>query len=156
SLQSTSTAILRSELRRIRTLDVSRVGDRNERLLVGDKLFLFEFARGSVDDLGSSRIAVTLAYLFQFAGNDFVDQLLTSENILEPCDEFQNLAVLGDDFFALKTGEPLESHLENRLRLDLREGELDLEAVSRFFRSFRRLNQGDHFVDVFDRFLQPL
>ena len=70
--------------------------------------------------------------------------------------EREHLGQLVDDLLPLQAGQPLELHVEDRLRLDLAEAEGRHQAVARLGRRLRRADQRDHRVEVVERDLQPL
>ena len=78
-------------------------------------------------------------------------KLLALQNGLQLLDQLDDLAVLVLDLLPLQAGEPLEPHVEDRLRLDLRELELLHQPVPGRFDVLRRLDQLDDRVDVVER-----
>src|SRR5262249_23641383 len=52
--------------------------------------------------------------------------------------------------------QPLQLHVEDGLRLDLRQAEVRHQAVARLWRRFRSADQRDHRVEVVERDLQAL
>src|SRR5262249_46711114 len=57
---------------------------------------------------------------------------------------------------ALEAGEPLQLHIEDRLRLDLRQAERRHQAAARFERIPRSADELDHLVEVIERDLEAL
>jgi hypothetical protein len=72
----------------------------------------------------------------------------------EPFDGLQELGELVDDLLPLQAGQALQLHVEDGLRLDLRQLELHHQAFTRFRRALRSANQLDHFVQVIERDLE--
>jgi hypothetical protein len=68
---------------------------------------------------------------------------------------FKQIGELVENLLTLQPGQPLELHVENRLRLDRRQSELRHQAVAGFGRRSRPANQRDHRVEVVERDLQP-
>ena len=67
---------------------------------------------------------------------------------------FISSSELVEDLLALEAGQPLQLHVEDRLRLELRQLELQLQALARFGGALRSANQLDHFVEVIERDLE--
>ena len=67
---------------------------------------------------------------------------------------FISSSELVEDLLALEAGQPLQLHVEDRLRLELRQLELRHQAVARFGRALRPANQLDHLVEVIERDLE--
>ena len=82
--------------------------------------------------------------------------LVAREDGAQALDRLQQLDQLVDDLLALEPGQPLQLHVEDRLRLDLRQLELRHQAFARFGRALRRANQPDHLVEVIERDLEAL
>ena len=81
-------------------------------------------------------------------------QLLARQDRAQPLDRLHQLEQLVEDLLALEPGEALELHVEDRLRLELRQLELRLQAVARLGRALRSANQLDHLVEVIERDLE--
>jgi hypothetical protein len=80
----------------------------------------------------------------------------SEQDRLEPLDQRQHLAVLGDDLVALERGQALQPHVQNRLRLQLRQAELLHQCGLRARRVGRLADRRDHLVEVVERDHQPL
>ncbi len=78
------------------------------------------------------------------------------EDALERRDELDDLLVLVLDLLPLESGEALEPHVEDRLRLDLRELERLHQLDARVVDVLRLLDELDDLVDVVERDLEPL
>ena len=74
---------------------------------------------------------------------------------LQPLDRLEQLGQLVEDLLPLEAGQALQLHVENRLRLDLRQREARHQPVARFLRALRAANQRDHRIEVIERDLQP-
>ena len=70
----------------------------------------------------------------QLVDDDLHQQALAGENGAQPLDRLQQLGQLVEDLLPLEAGQPLQLHVEDRLRLDLRQAELRHQAVARFGR----------------------
>jgi hypothetical protein len=55
--------------------------------------------------------------LFQLVGNDAQNTLLVGQNRLQFGDFLHEFGVLVFDFFPFEAGQPLQAHVQNRLRL---------------------------------------
>ena len=64
---------------------------------------------------------------------------------------FMQLGELVEDLLPLEAGQPLQLHVENRLRLNLAEAELRDQSGARLRRVLRAANQRDHRVEVIER-----
>ena len=81
---------------------------------------------------GAPIVAVLLvADLLQLVDDDLHQQALAGENRAQPLDRLQQLGELVENLLPLEAGQPLELHVEDRLRLDLRQAELRHQAVAR-------------------------
>ena len=91
----------------------------------------------------------------QLVDDDLHQQPLAGENRAQPLDRLQQLGELVENLLPLEAGQPLQLHVEDRLRLDLRQAELRHQAVARLGHGLRAANQRDHRVEVIERDLQP-
>ena len=137
-----------------RPLDVAGVGHRDRHVLVGDQVLDPQLA-ALVDDLGPALVAELLAHCLELADHELDQQLLAREDGAQPLDRLHQLEQLVEDLLALEPGEPLQLHVEDRLRLELRQLELRHQPVARLGRALRSANQLDHFVEVIERDLEP-
>ena len=115
-------------------LDVAGVADRDRHVFFGDQVLDAELAGFAVDDLGAAIVAVLLSNRLQLVDDDLHQQPLAGENRAQPLDGLQQLGELVEDLLPLEAGQPLQLHVENRLRLDLRQA----EAASSGRRALRR------------------
>ena len=74
--------------------DVAHVRDSDNHLVVGIKIFGVEIACGIVD-FGATRIAVGIAYLYQFALYKLAAHMLVVEYFLQVCDKLLDFLVVG-------------------------------------------------------------
>ena len=146
-------APLRAVGRDRRPLDVAGVGDRDRHVFVGNQVLDAELA-ALVDDLGAALVAELLAHRLQLADHQPHQQLLAREDRAEPLDGLHQLEQLVEDLLPLEAGQPLQLHVEDRLRLELRQLELRLQPFARFGRALRSANQLDHLVEVIERDLE--
>ena len=80
---------------------------------------------------------------------------LVRQDLAEARDLPLDLAVLLDDLVALEAGQALQAHVEDGLRLDLREAERGDQPLARRRRIRRRADDRDGLVEIVDRDLQP-
>ena len=65
----------------------------------------------------------------QLVDDDLHHELVAAQNREQPLDQLEQLRQLVEDLLAFETGQPLELHVENRLRLYLRQAELRDQAL---------------------------
>src|SRR5205807_8722690 len=85
------------------------------------------------NDLGAPLVGlrVDLLDLLELLLDDTVDASRVTEDAAKLCDAFPEILVLLLDLLAREAGQPREAEVEDRLRLDLRELELALQALAR-------------------------
>ena len=89
----------------------------------------------ALDDLGAALVAVLRrCTALQLVDDDLHQQPLAREDRAQPLDRLQQLGQLVEDLLPLEAGQPLELHVEDRLRLDLRQAELRHQPVARLGR----------------------
>ena len=93
-----------------------RDGDRH--VLVGDQVLDAELA-ALLDDDRAALVRVLLADGLQLVEHDAHQQLFAREDRTQPLDGLQQLGELVDDLLPLEAGQPLQLHVEDRLRLQL-------------------------------------
>ena len=145
-----SAAALRAIKRERGALDVTAVGDGHQHVFLDDEILDGEFAFG-LDDLGAARIAEFFFDVFELGRNDLQQLFFIGEDFLQPRDRFERLLVLQLDLLALQSGQAAQRHVEDRLRLNLRELELIHQAGARRLRVLGGANQLDHRVEVAQR-----
>ena len=128
-------------------LDVARLRDRDDHLLVGDQVLDVDVVLG-VGDLRAPLVAVGVLDLEQLLLDQVAHPLLVAEDLAQLLDPLDHLVVLALDLVGLERGEPLQAEVEDRLRLDPRQVELLHQAVARGVRVARAADQLDHRVDV--------
>ncbi len=138
-----------------RALDVAGVAHRDRHVFFGDQVLDADFAGIPVDELGAAVVAVLVAHVLQLADDQLHQQPLAAENRAQPLDRLQQLRHLVENLLPLEAGQPLQLHVENRLRLELAERELRHQAVARFRNGLRSADQLDDRVEVVERDLQP-
>src|SRR3989344_1531738 len=109
-----------------------------------------------LDHRGAARIAVRRLEGEEFFLEDGIDPLLVLEDRLTLRNELELLLELFFNLLALEPRERLQAHLENGIRLDLRETELLHQTLFRYFLRLALLDGLDDFVDVIECFLQTL
>ena len=148
-------AVLHAVGRERQRLDVARLRDRDDHLLVGDQVLDVEVVLGG-RDLRPALVAVGLRDLGELLIEDAVDAGLVPEDLAQLPDALDNVGVLCLDLVGLECGEALEAQVEDRLRLDPREAELLDQAVAGGVGIARATDQLDDRVEVVERDEQPL
>ena len=106
-----------------RPLDVAGVADGDRHVLLGDQVLDAELARLAFDDRRAALVAVLRPHLAQLVDDDLHQQPLAGENRAQPLDGLQQLRELVENPLPLEAGQALELHVEDGLRLDLRQAE---------------------------------
>ena len=136
-------------------LDVARVGDRDDHLLVGDQVLDVDLALG-VGDLGAALVAVGLGDLSQLVLDQAVDALLVAEDLTQLLDSLGQVGVLLLDLVGLERRQAAERQLQDRLRLHERQLEALDQTVAGRLGVARGADQRDHLVEVRQRDQQTL
>ncbi|MBZ5641017.1 MAG: primosomal protein N', partial [Acidobacteriia bacterium] len=105
---------------------------------------------------GTEKLEAKIAETFPLVDDDPELQRLAGQDLPEALDQLQRLLVLVHDLLPLEPGEPLEPHLQDRLGLDLREPEAELQGFLSLRRRLRPADRLDHLVQVVDGQLEPL
>ena len=134
-------------------LDVAGVADRDRHVFLGDQILDAELALFG-KDLGSARVAVLLLNRAQLVDDDLHHQAVAAEDGHQALDQLQQLGELGEDLLPLETGQALQLHVEDRLRLDQRQAELRDQSVARLGGIAGPSDQRNHRVEVIERNLQ--
>ena len=137
-----------------RPLDVAGPGDRDHHVLVGDHV-LDRDVRGVGHDLGAPRVAVALLDLVELAPDLLKQQGVGTEDRAQTLDLGDQLAVLLLDLLPLEAGQPLQAHVQDRLRLGLAQREALDQALPGFRRGAASADRRDHRVQVVERDEQP-
>src|SRR4051794_906541 len=146
-------AALRAIQRQRRALDVAAARHGDDHVLVGDHVLDGDVA-GLRHDLGAAFVAVRFLDLAQLGADDAEDERLGTEDFAKAADRRLHLFVLGHDLLALQTGEALQTHVENRLRLHVAELPAFDQTALRFLRRAAGADERDQFVDDVERFDQ--
>ena len=136
-------------------LDVAGVADRDRHVFFGDQVLDAQFARLAFDNLGPPIVAVFRPDVAKFVDDDLHQQALAGQDGAEPLDRFQELGELVQDLLTLQPGQPLKLHIQDGLRLNLREAEGRHQPFAGFGRRLGRPDQRDHRIEVIERDLQP-
>ena len=102
-----------------RALDVAGVGDGNRHVFVGDQVLDAEFAT-LVDDVVRRSSPNRSRIVLQLVDDELDQQLVAREDRAQALDRLHQLGELVDNLLPLQPGQPLELHVEDRLRLDRR------------------------------------
>ena len=136
-------------------LDVAGMRNRDDHFFVRDHVFQGDL-RFFFHDLRAAVVLVGLAHLDQLILDDRANQRFAAQDRLEMLDLLQDLFIFLDEFVALQLREPLEPHLQNRIRLDFAQRKLPHQAGSGFIGRLRPSDQGNHRIQVIERDLETL
>ena len=101
-------------------LRVAAVGQRHHHVLRRDQVFNAEiFVIG--DDLGAPLVGKRVANVFELFADHVEQALRPRENVGEVANLHQEILELGEDFFLLEAGQPIQAHVQDGLRLGLGE-----------------------------------
>src|SRR5689334_5186665 len=135
-------------------LDVAGVADGDRHVFLGDQILDAELALFG-KNLGAARVAVLLLNLPQLVDDDLHHKAIAREDREQPFDQLQQLGVLVENLLPLEAGQPLQLHVEDRLRLNRRQAELRDQAIARLAWILRGADQRDDGIEVIERDLQP-
>src|SRR5262249_7541148 len=91
----------------------------------------------------------------ELVNDDLHQQAVARQNRSQTLDGLQQLRELVEDLLTLQSREALELHVEDGLRLDLREAELGDQAFAGLWHRLRRADERDDRVEVIERDLEP-
>ena len=111
-------APLRAVERQGRALDVAAARHGDDHVLFDDQVLDVDVG-GLGDDLRAALVAELLLDLRELADDDVEHELLGAEDLLQLRDQGQDFLELRDDLLALEPRQPLEAHVQDRLRLDV-------------------------------------
>src|ERR1043165_8907870 len=134
-------------------LDVAGVADGDRHVFLGDQVFDTELAFLS-ENFRPARIAVLLLNLPQLVDDDLHHEAIAREDREQPFDQLQQLGELVENLLPLEAGQPLQLHVEDRLRLNRRQAELRDQAIARFAWILRGADQRDDGIEGIERDLQ--
>ena len=101
--------------------------------------------------VGAARFVEAALHGLQLVDDDLQQQLLVGEDRAEALDQLHQLGELVEDLLPLQAGQPLQLHVEDRLRLDLAQPELGDQADLGFGRVACVADQRDHRIEVVER-----
>ena len=107
-------------------------------------------------DLGAARIAIALFDRVEFTSDFRQQQRVRTQNGAQPPDLGDQLGVLLLDLLALESGQSLQAHVEDRLRLGLGQGEVQGESHPGLRRRAAGADRGDHLVQMIESDEQTL
>src|SRR5262247_3008475 len=113
-------APLRFIHRQRRALDVARMCQRDHHVLVGYQVFERQLD-AAVDDLRAPLVGVLLLNRAQLLDDHAPQHALVGQNLFQLGDQLDHLFVLVDDLLPFEGRQAAKLHVENRLRLNLRE-----------------------------------
>ena len=154
-LQSTSSTPLGTVGVDLGPFHVTLARDRDDHLFVRDEILHLQ-GRGVPDDLASPIVAVLLVERHELLGEDRHPAIAALQNPLEILDRDTQGGELAVEFFHFQPGEPGQPHVQDGLRLALRQLEGFLQALRRDLGVPRAPDHLDHLVDIVDRDLETL
>ena len=104
--------------------------------------------------VGAALVAVLRPHLLQLVDDDLHQQAIAGENRPQALDRLQQLGELVEDLLPLEPGQALQLHVEDRLRLDLRQAEVRHQAFARLGNGLRPADQLDDLIEVIERDLE--
>ena len=123
------------------------MGDRDGHVLVHDGVEDRDLVR-RVHDLRAAAVPVVVADLGQLLDDDPVDARGAGQDVLQVRDQDADLAQLVHDLLPLEAGEALQLQVQDRLGLQLGEGEGRHQALAGVVRGAGGADEGDHRVQV--------
>ncbi len=120
---ATPAARLRPVARQRGTLQIPAPGKRYDHVFFRDQI-LFRDVALVVGDLGAARVGVVFLDLAQLAFDHRAKLVGVAQDALQAADLLLQLAVLALQLFTFQTRKPLETHIQNRLRLHVGKAEL--------------------------------
>src|SRR5262245_40166322 len=146
-------AALRFIHRQRRTLDVTRVGQRDHDILIGDQVFERQLD-SALDDLRPALVGVIFLNRAQLFDDHVSQRAVARQNLFQFGDQLDHLFVLVDQFLSFERRQAAKLHVENRLRLNLRELEFIDQSLLGVVGRFRAADQLDDLVNDVDGLLQ--
>ena len=138
-----------------RPLDVAGVGDGDRHVFVGDQILDAELAALARRSRCAARRRTSRGPRVSSSTTTCHQQLVARQDRAQPLDRLHQLGELVEDLLPLQAGQPLELHVEDRLRLELRQAELRHQPFARLGRIPRAANERDHLVEMIERDPQP-
>ena len=140
-----------------RALDVAVAREGDDHHLLVDQLLDVEAALDLLGgDLGAARVAVALLEVVEVLADDRDDAPCLREDVLEVGDLGDQRAVLVLELLALEAGQAAQAHVDDGLRLALREREGGLQPGLGLVRARAAADDPDDLVDVVDGDAQAL
>ena len=150
SLQTLAAALLLTVGGDRQALDVARLRDRDDHVLLGDEVLDVEVL-GRRRDVGAALVGELLAHLAHLVLDDLQHEVHVAEHLRVPGDLLAQLLELVFDLVTLETGEAAQPHLEDRVGLDLREAEARDEGGLRLGVVGAGTDDPDDLVDIVER-----
>src|SRR2546425_3888777 len=129
-------------------LDIAAVRERNDHIFLWDQVFFVEFDGALEVQRGPAGIAVLLLEVAEVVLDQQHDLRLVLQEVLEVGDALDDLLVLLHDLVALEAGEAAQPHIDDGLRLALRQLEALLQALLRGLLVLRLADRFDDGVQV--------
>ncbi len=129
-------------------LDVAPAADRDHDVLVRDEIFVGHLAAGVVGDPGAAGAGVLCLDRAELVGDDGQDARRVGEDLLKLGDDLNDLEVLVLDLLAFEGGQAGQTHVEDRLGLDLGQSEAGDQVVAGGLDVGRLSDGSNHLIEV--------
>src|SRR5262249_16600557 len=139
--------------RQRRAFDVTRMGQGDHDILVRDQVFERQLD-AAFNDLSAALVGVILLNRAQLFDDHVSQRALVRQNLFQLGDQFDPLFVLVNQLLSFERRQATELHIENRLRLNLRELELVDQSLLGVIGRFRAADQLDDLVNDVNGLLQ--
>ena len=146
ALLADSAAGLRTEFGERGTLDISKMGDGDDHILIGVEVFRIELV-GAHGNFAAAGISVLRLHLGALIFHDLELESLAAENLDAVGDELLEFVELGLQFLALESCELAETHLDDGLGLGLGETELADQPLAGLVHALGCTDVGDYLID---------
>ena len=136
-------------------LYIAGFGSGHNEFLIGDEILERHVAFVG-DDPAATPVPVLVLDRGEFLGQDRPAQFFGIENRLEFCDVRHQVVVLRTELVCFQSGETTQRHVEDVVRLDLRQLERRHEGAPGVLNIFRVADDLDDLVDVVESDQQTL
>ena len=147
SLRAYAATVLRTELRKRCTLDVSHVRDGDDHFVIGIEIFRIELFR-SIYDFRTTVVAVFFFHFNQLVLDDLLAEFLVAQNFFEVSDLLHQVFVFGMELILHQSGELAQAHFYDSTCLDFAQVEAGHQVRDSFVRSLGGTDNADYLVNV--------
>ena len=147
SLRAYTATVLRTELRKRCTLDVSHVRDGDDHFVIGIEIFRIELFR-SIYDFRTTVVAVFFFHFKQFVLDNLLAKFLVAQNFFEISDLLHQVFVFGMELVLHQSGELAQAHFYDSTSLNFAQVEAGHQVRDSFVRSLGGTDNTDYLVNV--------